>query len=285
MRARRVSTEVPALVVDNITKTFGGVTALKDVSFEVAPGTIHALIGPNGAGKSTCFNILTGVYRPTAGTVALGPDRLTDHRPHHVAQLGIGRTFQNIALAARLSVRDNLMLARHTLTSSGFLSVAVALPGARREQRLHQQRVSAIADFIGIGDLMHRQAGTLAYGDQKRVELARAMSLEPSVLLLDEPVAGLNSGESRHMAQQLLDIRDQLGISVLLVEHDMGLVMSIADRVTVLDFGRLIADGSPQEVQNHPDVVRAYLGGAATAPEPAVATPHGSPVPRAGGTS
>jgi branched-chain amino acid transport system ATP-binding protein len=197
----------------------------------------------------------------------------------------VGRTFQNIALASRLSVRDNLMLARHRLTSAGFVASALALPSARREQQVHNDRVEEIANFVGIAHLLHRPAGILSYGDQKRVELARALCVEPSVLLLDEPVAGLNASESRHMAQQILDIRDQLNISVLLVEHDMGLVMSIADRVSVLDFGRLIADGTSQDVQSHPEVLRAYLGTAAATADEAESTSHSNPVAAAGGTA
>ena len=256
---RRAATH--ELVVDDLSVRFGGISALAEVSFTVEPGSMHALIGPNGAGKSTCLNVLTGVYPATSGSVRYGGTELTRSKPHKIAALGVSRTFQNIALSPTATVLDNLLVARHRHMRAGFISDGLRLPRARRERRANERRVREIAELLELD--VDRRVGGLSYGTRKRVELARALCAEPGLLLLDEPVAGMVHEESAAMAAAIADAREQLGITVLLVEHDMAFVMGIADRVTVLDFGRRIADGTPDEVRRDPEVLRAYLGGGA----------------------
>ncbi|GAA2450495.1 ABC transporter ATP-binding protein [Streptomyces macrosporus] len=257
--------DVPPLRVRDLTVRFAGLTALDGVSFTVEPGSVHAVIGPNGAGKSTTFNVLSGVHRATSGSVLLGDEELTGLPPHRIAARGVARTFQNIALSPRVTVADNLMLGRHRLTRAGFLAAGLRLPSAVREEARHRERVREIAAFIGLERHLARPAGALPYGLQKLVELGRALCAEPRVLLLDEPVAGMTADERRRTASVVAGVRDGLGISIVLVEHDMGVVMRLADAVTVLDFGRRIAGGTPEEVQRDPAVVRAYLGEEAAA--------------------
>ncbi|GDY33703.1 ABC transporter ATP-binding protein [Gandjariella thermophila] len=275
--------DVRPLRVSEVTVRFGGLVAVNRVSFTVEPGSIHALIGPNGAGKSTCFNAISGVCRISSGRITLGDVDLGRTPPHRIAALGVGRAFQNLALSPTSTVFDNVMLGRHALTGGGFLGHGLRAPWLRRAARRHADRVAEICDFLGVARYLHTPAGVLPYGDQKRVDIARALAVEPTLLMLDEPAAGMNASETAEMAALIQDVRDELGVSVLFVEHDMGLVMGIADRVTVLDFGRLIADDVPSVVQRAPEVIAAYLGVDDGQGQPAVKTRAGGGFPGTGG--
>lgn len=248
------------LEVDDIRLSFKGVRAIDGVSFHVDEGELFAIIGPNGAGKTSIFNSLNQVYRPQQGDIRWKGESIMGIKPNKTAELGIARTFQNIALFAHMTVLDNILSGRHVRMQHGWAAGALWLGKAKREELQNRLRVEDIIDFLEIEQWRKYPVGLLPYGIQKRVELGRALAMDPELLLLDEPVAGMNLEETEDMARFVLDIQDELGISIILVEHDMGLVMDIADRVMVVDFGRKIAEGTPIEVQRHPDVIKAYLG-------------------------
>jgi branched-chain amino acid transport system ATP-binding protein len=251
------------LRVQDVGVRFGGIVALDGVSFAVMPGEIVGLIGPNGAGKTTLFNCLSRLYECERGDIWFGGERLGALPRHRVAGLGIGRTFQNLALFRSMTVLDNVMVGRHCRSRGGFLANALRLPLVRREERAAQAAAHALVRLLGLEDVAGRRVADLPFGTQKRVELARALAAEPKLLLLDEPASGLNHEEVGVLGALIREIRDRLRLTVLLVEHHMNLVMSISDRVVALDFGRKIAEGTPAEVRAHPELIKAYLGAAA----------------------
>ena len=250
----------PILEISNISLSFGGVRAITDTSFKVLEHEIRAIIGPNGAGKSSMLNCINGIYKPQEGTVAFKGEVLEKINPNFIARKGISRTFQNLALFKRMSVLDNILVGRRLHMDANFLEVALQLPKARRQEKENREKSEEIVEFLEIENIRDTPVGKLPYGLQKKVELGRALATEAEVLLLDEPMAGMNVEEKREMCRFILKVNDELGTTMVLIEHDMGVVMDISDSVVVLDYGKVIADGSPEDVRSNQTVIDAYLG-------------------------
>jgi branched-chain amino acid transport system ATP-binding protein len=250
----------PLLSVEGVTLAFSGLVALDDVSLEVPEGSLFAIIGPNGAGKSSLFNCISGVHRPRSGDIRLRGRSVLGVPPHRVAAMGVARTFQNLAVFDELTVLSNLMLGRHHLMGAGWLSDVLWMPGTRKQEVEHREKVEQVIDFLRLEKYRKSAAGGLPYGVKKLVEVGRALCMEPEVLLLDEPAAGLNQEETEALAHYLLEIKEAFGITQVLIEHQLGLVLDLADRIAVLDFGRKVAEDEPDAIARHDAVIEAYIG-------------------------
>ena len=249
------------LAAEHVTKAFGGLVAVQDVNFTIAPRSIVSIIGPNGAGKTTFFNMLTGLYKPTVGRIVFDEIDLTGKRPDIITSLGIARTFQNIRLFSTMSATENVMVGQHTRMKGGLFGSILRTPGVRREEKHVRERARELLDYVGLKkDQFDWTAVNLAYGDQRRVEVARALASDPTLLLLDEPTAGMNPNESATFTEFTQRLRDELNLTILLIEHDMKVVMGVSEHITVLDHGEKIAEGSPQEIRDNDRVIEAYLG-------------------------